>query len=617
MFESMNTEAANLPANLSVFANEEQDATSAPEQAETGHDNDTPAFLSALAQKAPASTEYEDGQLIYVPATLLLDMKSGNLFKRKSSTPELKEDIRANGINSTVPARPHPTKAGFLELIAGYGRRDIALELGIDVPVVIRLVDDRTALMMHRNENMLRSGHSFGDEVRLTREWLTLFDSKDTAQSLSGWSVTKFNERVEMLKAIPAVLDALDDGHIQVKHALILSSFDEEVQANTLAKVIDEKWTVTELKQRADKVVIPLSLATFDLTECNTCPRNTARQTDLFDMGSVAAACAKSSCFREKTTAELAARKIAAEERYGRVIFMSEFAESDRTALDEQAVGTEQFTSGCKGCTDNVVMINDKLGKNTGQLTENQCVNSTCYTKCVTAQKDAVAALEKATQKAQAKAAKAAAPDTEQGQSETAEKTEPKASKPQKAVVVGSYSQPVLEAHQQELRVHSANHLRDNVVFAEAMKAYSLMNVAGCPTKSHGKQLIASLMEKSVEELVKVQEMAISFLLQKTQNVNSVAAWSFLTAAAKVTETGESTLTAAWEPQEAAISKYTTVQLELLAKDSGLSVAQPEAFKKASAGKKSDLVKFVLDAKANGFDWTHFAPAPYLSELKK
>lgn len=617
MFDSMNTEAANLPANLSVFANEEQGVTGAAVAAELNQDDDTPAFLSALAKKSPVVTEYEDGQLVYVPATMLLDMKSGNLFKRKSNTPELKADIKANGINSTVPARPHPTKAGFLELIAGYGRRDIALELGIDVPVVIRLVDDRTALMMHRNENMLRSGHTFGDEVRLAREWLTLFDSKDTAQSLSGWSVTKFNERVEMLKAIPAVLDALDDGLIQVKHALILSSFDEEVQTNTLAKVIAEKWSVAELKQRADKVVIPLALATFDLSDCANCLHNTVRQTDLFDMGSVAAACAKSSCFKEKTTSELAARKAAAEERYGRVIFMSEFAESDRTALDAQAVGAEQFASGCTGCTDNVAMINDKLGKNTGQLTENQCVNSTCYAKCVATQKDAASALEKAAKKAQAKAAKSGEPDAEKNKSETPETVEPKASKPQKAVVIGAYSQPVLEAHQQELRVHSANHLQNNPVFTEAMKAYSLMNVAGCPTKSKGNQLIASLMEKSVEELIKVQDMAISFLLKKTQNVNSVSAWSFLTAAAKVTETGESTLIAAWEPQEAAISKYTTVQLELLAKDSGLIAAQPEAFKTATAGKKSDLVKFVLDAKANGFDWTGFAPAPYLSELKK
>jgi PRTRC genetic system ParB family protein len=629
MFESIDTTTPELPTNLSIFAGQSHHDDEAGHDDDTGHEldlnDDTPAFLNALAAKSSATTEkaavtseYEDGQLVYVPASMLLDMKCGNLFKRKSSTPELKEDIRKNGIISSVPARPHPTKAGFLELIAGYGRRDIALELGIEVPVMIRLVDDRTALMMHRNENMLRSGHSFGDEVRLTREWLTLFDSKETAQSLSGWSVTKFNERVEMLKAIPAVLDALDEGQIQIKHALILSSFDDEVQANTLAKVIAEKWSVAELKQRADKVVVSLSLAIFDRVDCTSCKHNTVRQSDLFDMGEVAAGCAKSSCFKAKTDAELASRKQAAEERFGRVIFLSEFAESDRTTVTADAVGAEQFASGCAGCTDNVVMINDKLGKNTGALTNNQCVNLTCFTKCANAQKDAVASEEKAAKKEQAKALKSdSLTDIEPTASNAPAATEPKESKPQKTVVVGSYTQPVLEAHQKELRVHSANHLQNNPVFAEAMKAYSLMNVAGCPTKSQGKYLIASLMEKSVEELVKVQEMAISFLLRKTQNVNSVAAWNFLTSAAKVTETGEDALVTAWEPEEAAISKYTTVQLELLAKDSGLSAAQPEAFKKAVAGKKADLVKFVLDAKGKGFDWTAYAPTPYLSELKK
>ena len=611
-----------LPPELGIFADDQSAEVGEFDQHEgEPDDNDTPAFLTALNDvKSEPAPEYEDGQMIYVPASMLLDMKHGNLFKRKSSTAELKADIAANGINSSVTARPHPTQAGFLELLAGYGRRDIAKELDIEVPVIVRLVDDRTALLIHRGENMLRSGHSFGDEVRITREWLSLFaGDRATAQSKSGWSVSKFNERVEMLKATDEVLEALDEGRITVKHAVILASFEANVQNNTLKKVIDERWSVAELKQRADKVTVPLSIAIFSKVDCEVCPHNTVRQRGLFDMESVEEGCVKGSCFKAKTDAELAVRKEAALERFGRIIMLSESVASDRVTVTAENVGAEQFNSGCAGCSDNVVLMNDTIGSKTGSLTPSQCINSSCFKECESKQKAAVQAEEKAKAKAAKKLKSKTDNATQQVAGNGDDTTEEAAleEKSEKTVVVGSYTTTALEAHQAELNAHAAKHLKNDAVFAEAMKAYALANVVGLTTQSRGKQLMAALMSKTVEELQALQQEAISYMLTKTKTVTMVPSWEFLAAAAKATETGEAAMVAAWKPETASMEKYTTIQLELLGNESGLFAADPEGAKKAKAGKKADLVKFIVDSKKSGFDWTSFAPAPYLSLLKK
>lgn len=578
-------------------------------------DNDVPAFMQALAGQQADIQATNDGDLIKIHPSKILDMKCGNLFKRKSSTPELKADIKEHGIIQPVIVRPHPEKPGFFELIGGYGRRDIAAELDILVPANVRHVDDKTAILMHRSENMLRSGHSFGDEVRIAKEWLSHFaGDRATAQAKSGWSVTKFNERVEMLKATDAVLEALDEGKITVKHAFLLSSFSEEVQNNTLKKVIDEKWAVAVLKERADKVTVPLSLAIFDTAECDTCPHNTERQRGLFEMSDVEQKCAKSSCFKGKTDAELQVRKSAAEERFGKVIFLSETVQADRVTVRAENVGQEQFESGCTGCSNNVVMLNDKMGDKTGALYENQCIDSACYSKCVSAQKAHVEALA-AQEQPETEAGTEAGTEAAQGTKAAKKAKAPAAVK--KEVVVGSYTQPAIQAHQAELRRHAAAHLANNAHFAEAMKAYSLMNVAGCKTKNHGSTLLKALMAKTPEELVKVQQDAIAYLLNKSGTINNVAAWNFITAGAKSTDDGEAALVAAWKPEQATMDKYTTIQLEQLAKQSGLAEAQAEAYKKAASGKKADVVNMVAGSESKGFDWTSFAPAPYLAELAK
>lgn len=588
-----------LPSSVAMFA-EHGDTQTQSEPAQVG-------ALSVF------ENAFNDGDMIRVPAELLLDMPIGNVRKSRKNKSEMVESVRQHGIIQSVPVRPHPEKAGYFELLAGYGRRDIALELAIDVPVIVRLVDDKQALLIHLAENKDRSDIEFGDEVRFVRHWLSLFHGdRATALSASGWSATKFNERAELLKATPEVLDALDEAAITVRHAMILASFDATVQNNTLSKVIAEKWSLDTLRQRADKVQVPLSLAIFDKAECfSNCPHNTHLQANLFDFGDVESKCAKSSCFKAKTDAELAIRRALAEERYGRVILLSESVAGDRVTVTADAVGAEQFNSGCGGCSDKVVVLNDKVGTGTGSIEADQCANKDCYTKCVAAHKASLQPAKEGKKPASTKAAGGA-----DSQSVTTGKSTA-ASKVAAPKTEGSYSQPAKEAHQAELRENAAKHLAQTPIFAQALQVFALINLVGVSTASRGKDLLASLMLKSPEELTKLQATATEHALNKTKGFASVDAWEFLTAAAKATPTGEAELIRLWEPTKATMDKYTTSQLEVLGKNSGLDAHNPEGFKKAGAGRKADLVNYITQSKETGFDWSGFAPAPYIAEMQK
>lgn len=588
-----------LPSSVAIFA----ELNDSQAQSESTQDGALSVFENT----------FNDGDMVRVSADLLLDLPMGNIRKTRKNKPDMVESVKLHGIIQPVLARPHPVQAGYFELLAGYGRRDIARELAIEIPVLVRLVDDKQAMLMHLAENKDRSDIEFGDEVRFVRQWLSLFHGdRASALSASGWSATKFNERAELLKATPEVLDALDDAAITVRHALILASFDATVQNNTLKKVIDEKWSLETLRQRADKVQVPLSLAIFDKAEClSNCPHNTQLQANLFDFGDVESKCAKSSCFKAKTDAELANRRALAEERYGRVILLSESVAGDRVTVTADAVGAEQFNSGCGGCSDKVVVLNDKIGTGTGSIEADQCANKDCYTKCV--------ATHKASLQPAKESKKPASPKATGGADSQPVTTEKAATPKEKAApkTEGFYTQSAKEAHQVELRDNAAAHLAQTPIFAQALQVFALINLVGVSTNKRGSDLLASLMQKTPEELASFQAAAIEHALTKSKSFASVNAWEFLTAAAKATPTGAAELQRLWEPTKATMDKYTTTQLEVLGKNAGLDAHNPDGFKKASAGRKADLVDFIIKAKETGFDWSGYAPAPYITEMNK
>ncbi len=246
-----------------------------------------------------------DKTLEKVHPSLLLDFSMGN---KRSSRPEksrneMRESIRSHGVLQNLITRPHPTKEGHLELLGGYGRRDLALELELsEVPVLVKQVDDREAYIIHLQENTIRSDLSIVDEGRAAQEFNSLYggDRQSVSDALN-WPLKKVNERLELMKCTDKVLDALSREKITVGHAMAIAPFSHQGQDKLIDVVLAQGWSAKELKLQIGAKQTPLSIAKFDKSECNSCPHNTFHQMGLLDDVSTEAKCAKITCFRLRT----------------------------------------------------------------------------------------------------------------------------------------------------------------------------------------------------------------------------------------------------------------------------------------------------------------------------
>lgn len=559
-------------------------------------------------------TLVNDGDLIHIEPSMLLDMDGGNVRRTRSDWEEFVFSVRSQGIIQPVVARLMPDYT--LQLLAGYGRRNAATEVGLaTVPVIVRDVDDATALEIHFIENINRAELSFASQVSFARRFMSFHKDAQSAAMKLGWSLVKFRERLSLTTCAEEVLTALDGGQITARHALILATFDLKIQQNTLTKCVAENWSVADLKLRADKVQIPLSQAIFEKGECETCPSNTQSQSGLFGMDD-SAKCSKSSCYKDKTTVQLAVLKAQAEERFGTVLWLSQSLECDRQTVAASVVGDTQFLSGCTSCTDRVAVMDDSIVGNSGSIIESQCTNKGCLSSCIKA-------FELSKQKPIVEA-----PDEEQVTDGDSIVTAVKPQKEKKAsaandsniAATGSVSSVVVEKHQEEALSASRSILVGNDTFKLVIHLLGLMSFTGFKAVRSIPDAMGKMMQMPHEQLHRMISEVEVFAITNTKHFQSTTpAHLALTAAVMNCDDGENALIKAWLPTESTLSSYTTAGVISICMLSGLDKhveAKGEGtFKKMTTGKKADVIKAVLAQ--SDFDWSHFAPPAYLTLLEK
>ncbi|MEF1300689.1 ParB/RepB/Spo0J family partition protein, partial [Vibrio owensii] len=359
-----------------------------------------------------------DGAPIRVSPRLIDDLSvGGNKRRKKERKVSFKESIRTKGVVQSLSVRPSVNNPHRLELCAGYGRRDAAIEFDLpDVPVTVNHYGDKEALAIMLTENNEREDISIVDEADLAQSYLSLHDGDySTAATHLGLGEKVFRERLQLKRLTDNVLDKLADGKnkFTLGHAIILSNFDEETQEKTLSAILADPatYTVKELKLRASKRQLPLATAPFDTTACNTCQYNTGEQFDLLGDGEAEAKCSLASCFNEKAQKWVRTERVSElEEKFGRVILWEAKPEADRRTVDSKLVGEKQFTDGCMNCENKCVVVDDRPMR-WGQHTENQCIDTDCFNTCAANHKKAQEAEKKAAQQAaKAKAQKKKSP---------------------------------------------------------------------------------------------------------------------------------------------------------------------------------------------------------------
>ncbi|MER9306719.1 ParB/RepB/Spo0J family partition protein [Mesorhizobium sp. M0293] len=164
---------------------------------------------------------------------------------------DLAQSIREHGVVQPVVARPSPTQAGRYEIIAGERRWRAAQRAGLsDIPVIIREVNDRTALELAIIENVQRTDLNAVEEALGYQQ---LIDEHGYTQADLGQVIGKSRSHVantlRLLKLPDVIRDMLVDGALSAGHARTLVTAEDP--AGLAKRIVEEGLSVRQAEALA------------------------------------------------------------------------------------------------------------------------------------------------------------------------------------------------------------------------------------------------------------------------------------------------------------------------------------------------------------------------------
>jgi len=164
---------------------------------------------------------------------------------------DLAQSIREHGVVQPVVARPSPTQAGRYEIIAGERRWRAAQRAGLtEIPVIIREVNDRTALELAIIENVQRTDLNAVEEALGYQQ---LIDEHGYTQADLGNVIGKSRSHVantlRLLKLPDVIRDMLVDGALSAGHARTLVTAEDP--AGLAKRIVEEGLSVRQAEALA------------------------------------------------------------------------------------------------------------------------------------------------------------------------------------------------------------------------------------------------------------------------------------------------------------------------------------------------------------------------------
>ena len=187
-------------------------------------------------------------------------LKPGRFQPRTRMDPqsiaELADSIKAQGLIQPILVRP--VDGGKYEIIAGERRWRAAQLAGLaQVPVVVRVVPDQTALAMALIENIQRENlnpleeaggiHRLIDEFRMTH---------DTAAQAVGRSRSAVTNLLRLLNLAKPVQELLMQGKLDMGHARALLAVNGPRQVELAYQVVSRGLSVRETEQLAGRTEV-------------------------------------------------------------------------------------------------------------------------------------------------------------------------------------------------------------------------------------------------------------------------------------------------------------------------------------------------------------------------
>jgi ParB family transcriptional regulator, chromosome partitioning protein len=185
-----------------------------------------------------------------------LDQLDPNPFQpRSTSDPaaldELAQSIRARGILQPLLVRPHPTKPGRFQIIAGERRWRAAGAAGVhEVPTLVREMADTDAAAIALVENLQRQDLSAIDEAEGYERLISQFGltQESVGQSI-GKSRSHVSNMLRLLNLPTPVKEALRNGIISAGHARALLAHPEPETA--MRDVVSRQMSVRQTEALA------------------------------------------------------------------------------------------------------------------------------------------------------------------------------------------------------------------------------------------------------------------------------------------------------------------------------------------------------------------------------
>jgi ParB family transcriptional regulator, chromosome partitioning protein len=172
---------------------------------------------------------------------------------------DLAQSIKTHGVVQPIVVRPEPGNTGRFEIIAGERRWRASQRAGlIEVPVIIRNVDDREALEIAIVENVQRSDLNPVEEALGYQQ---LIDEHNYTQADLGGVIGKSRSHVanslRLLKLPGNVRVMLESGLLSAGHArALITSENAELLAQ---RIVKEGLSVRQVEVLSQKLLNPKS----------------------------------------------------------------------------------------------------------------------------------------------------------------------------------------------------------------------------------------------------------------------------------------------------------------------------------------------------------------------
>ena len=208
--------------------------------------------LDALLMPEPTRV---DAPAAGVTSLKVADMIAGKYQPRRrfddASLAELSASIKAQSIMQPIVVRK--TVSGKHEIIAGERRFRAAQLAGLaEVPVIVKEVDDKTALTLALIENLQRQDLNAIEEAHGLQRLIAEFSfTHEQAAEAVGKSRSAVSNLLRLLELAAPVQDRVIAGTLEMGHARALATLPKDKQV-----MLAEKIAINDLSVRATEALV-------------------------------------------------------------------------------------------------------------------------------------------------------------------------------------------------------------------------------------------------------------------------------------------------------------------------------------------------------------------------